>query len=63
MFSLKIGSCATVTRVLRQAGLRANLELCASIQVQCRLTVLCSENPQERKARERWQQAKKAQLK
>jgi hypothetical protein len=27
---------------LRQAGRRANLELCASIQVQCRLTVLCS---------------------
>ena len=32
-----------LTRVLRQAGWRANLELCASIQVQCWLTVLCSE--------------------
>jgi len=31
------------TGVLRQAGWRANLELCTSIQVQCRLTVLCSE--------------------
>ncbi len=31
------------TRVLRHAGWRANLELCASIQIQCWLTVLCSE--------------------
>jgi len=30
------------TRVLRQAGWRTNLELYASIQVLCWLTVLCS---------------------
>jgi hypothetical protein len=28
---------------LHQAGWRANLEFCASIQVQCWQTVLCSE--------------------
>lgn len=43
MVELERQKITATTRVLRQAGLRANLELCASIQVQCWQTVLCSE--------------------
>jgi len=39
------------TRVLHQAGWRANLELCVSYQVQCWLTVLCSETRPNAKPR------------
>jgi hypothetical protein len=42
-----------LTQVLRQTGRSANLELCASIQVQCWLAVLCFYFPPERKAPKR----------